>query len=90
MRPRVGVTRPRIDNATVDLPEPDSPTRAEAFAPLQGEIDAVNGTEQPPAAPEQAASERKMDREISDAENDIVVRPCFNQTSLRLMHGGDT
>src|SRR5439155_16860244 len=27
MRPLVGACRPRIDNATVDLPEPDSPTR---------------------------------------------------------------
>ena len=47
---------------------------AEAFAALQREIDAVDGTEQPPAAAQQAAADRKMDREILDAEDDIVVR----------------
>src|SRR3954468_2523505 len=63
---------------------------AEAFAALEGEIDAVDGTKQPAAAPQQAASERKMDREIPDAENDVVVWPCLTQPVLRLMHGDDT
>ena len=75
MRPRVGVCRPRIDKATVDLPRAGFADEAEAFAALQLEIDAVDRAQQPPAAAEQAAAQRKMDREILDAEDEIVVRP---------------
>jgi hypothetical protein len=46
----------------------------EAFTALQFEIDAVDRAQQPPAAAQQATTNRKMDREILDAEDDIVAR----------------
>ncbi|GLR84974.1 hypothetical protein GCM10007857_16840 [Bradyrhizobium iriomotense] len=58
---------------------------AEAFASLQLEIDTIDGAEQPPAAAQQAAAQRKMNRKILDTENEIVVRPA-----PRFMHGGNT
>ena len=59
--------------------------QTEAFTALQFEIDAVDRTEQPPAAAQQAATDRKMDREILYAEDDIVAGSC-----RRFMHGDGT
>ena len=59
--------------------------QTEAFTALQFEIDAVDRTQQPPAAAQQAAANRKMDREILHAEDDIVARP-----PRRFMHGDGT
>jgi hypothetical protein len=47
---------------------------AEAFTALQFEIDAIDRTQQPPAAAEQATTNRKMNREILHAKDDIVAR----------------
>ena len=74
MRPRVGVCRPRIDKRDRRLAATGFADEAEALAALQLEIDAVDRTQQPPAAAEQAATDRKMDREILHAEDDIVAR----------------
>ena len=73
MRPRVGVMSPRIDKRHGGLAAAGLADEAEAFAALQVEIDAVDGTQQPPPAAQQAAADLKMDREILDAEDDIVA-----------------
>ena len=48
--------------------------QTETLTALQFEIDAVDRTQQPPAAAQQATTNRKMDREILHAEDDIVAR----------------
>ena len=73
MRPRVGACRPRIDKRNRRLAAAGFADQTEALAALQFEIDAVDRTQQPPAAAEQAAADRKMDREILDAEDDVVA-----------------
>src|SRR6266850_3103329 len=57
----------------------------EAFTALQFKIDAVDRTQQPPAAAQQATTNRKMDREILHAEDDIVAR-----LPRAFMHGDGT
>ncbi|MBB4422623.1 hypothetical protein GGD66_001149 [Bradyrhizobium sp. CIR48] len=89
MRPRVGVSRPRIE-CDRRLAGAGLADEAEAFAALQLEIDAIDGPEHPLAAAQQAAAERKVNREILDAEDEVIVRPSLTQHVLRLMHGDDT
>jgi hypothetical protein len=57
----------------------------EAFTALQFEIDAVDRTQQPPAAAQESTTNRKMDREILHAEDDIVAK-----APRRFMHGDGT
>jgi hypothetical protein len=52
---------------------------------LPVEIDAVDRAQQPLAAAEEAAADRKMHREIPHAEDHIVARPRCG-----FMHGGGT
>ena len=68
MLPLVGSTSRRMLRATVDLPQPDSPTMPERFADADREADAVDGMHGADAAAQHAAAHRIMFDEVGDLE----------------------
>ena len=67
MRPRVGGIRPMMASASVDLPQPDSPTRPRHSPGFTSRLTPSTAFSVL-TPPRQRAADREMDREVVELE----------------------